>query len=290
MTNRLKQKIPELLISLPTMAWLTALFVIPTAVIIIIAFKTGDPYGGIGKEWTLENFPELLNPVYRAIIVRTVVLSILTTVVCLMLGVPAGYCLARSEKKTRDMLLLLIIVPFWINFLIRIFAWKVVLHPEGFVKNFLLLIGIADTDTLLLYRPGTVLLVMVYTYIPFAVLPIYAAAERFDFSLLDAAQDLGAGWFSSFTRVFLPGIRQGIATAILVVFIPALGSYVIPDIVGGPGGEMIGNKIAQKTFIDRNLPQASVLSSMLIFAVMAPMMLSLFMRRKKNHDRGMMIG
>ncbi|HOW83778.1 MAG TPA: ABC transporter permease [Spirochaetota bacterium] len=288
--KRPNSKIPELALSLPTMGWLVVLFIIPTIVILLIAFRTGDPYGGIGDQWTVENFSELANPVYRGIMVRTVVLSVLTTAICLVLGVPAGYCLARAEKKKRDFLLLLIIVPFWINFLIRIFAWKVVLHPEGIVKNFLLLIGIVNDQTLLLYRPGTVLLVMVYSYIPFAVLPIYAAAEKFDFSLLDAAHDLGANWYRAFYRVFLPGIRQGILTAILVVFIPALGSYVIPDIVGGPGGEMIGNKIAQKTFIDRHLPHASVLSSLLVLAVMIPMTASLFMKRRKTVGRGIIPG
>jgi spermidine/putrescine transport system permease protein len=289
MKRLLTGKLPELMISLPSIAWLVALFVIPTMIIIVIAFRTGDPYGGIGAQWTLEHFRELLNPIYRDIMVRTVTLSLLTTVLCLVLGIPAGYWLARTEKKWRDLMLLLVIVPFWINFLIRIFAWKVVLHPDGAVKNVLLLLGLVDADSLLLYRPATVLLVMVYTYIPFAILPIYAAAERFDYSLLDAAHDLGAGWFSAFARVFLPGIRQGIIAAVLVVFIPALGSYVIPDIVGGPGGEMLGNKIAQKTFVDRNLPQASLLSSLLIFAVMIPMAARLLMRRRKNGDGGIML-
>jgi spermidine/putrescine transport system permease protein len=208
MKRLLTGKLPELMISLPSIAWLVALFVIPTMIIIVIAFRTGDPYGGIGAQWTLEHFRELLNPIYRDIMVRTVTLSLLTTVLCLVLGIPAGYWLARTEKKWRDLMLLLVIVPFWINFLIRIFAWKVVLHPDGAVKNVLLLLGLVDADSLLLYRPATVLLVMVYTYIPFAILPIYAAAERFDYSLLDAAHDLGAGWFSAFARVFLPGGRE----------------------------------------------------------------------------------
>jgi spermidine/putrescine transport system permease protein len=124
---------------------------------------------------------------------------------------------------------------------------------------------------------------MIYTFLPFAILPIYAAAEKFDFRLIEAARDLGALPFQAFVSVFLPGIRRGLLTATLVIFIPALGSYVIPDLVGGPGGEMVGNKIAQRVFVDRNLPHASALSSLLVLAVLLPMaaVLTLQARREK---------
>jgi spermidine/putrescine transport system permease protein len=171
----------------------------------------------------------------------------------------------------RARLMLLVIVPFWTSFLIRIFAWKVLLHPEGALKGALVGLGLVSEQAPLLYTPGAVLLVMVYTFLPFAILPIYAAAEKFDFQLLEAARDLGAGRLRAFASVLLPGIRRGLVTAFLVVFIPALGSYVIPDLVGGPGGEMLGNKIAQRVFVDRNLPQASALSALLILAVFVPM-------------------
>ncbi len=121
---------------------------------------------------------------------------------------------------------------------------------------------------------------MVYTFLPFTILPIYAAAEKFDFRLVEAARDLGARPFQSFRKVFLPGIRRGIVTAVLVVFIPALGSYIIPDLVGGPSGEMIGNKIAQRVFSDRNLPHASALSAVLVLAVLAPLVAVLVLQRK----------
>ena len=123
---------------------------------------------------------------------------------------------------------------------------------------------------------------MVYTFLPFAILPIYAAAEKFDFRLLEAARDLGAGPLRAFVEVFLPGIQSGLLTAFLVVFIPALGSYVIPDLVGGPGGEMLGNKIAQRVFVDRNLPHASALSALLIGAVLLPMAAVLALQSQKR--------
>jgi len=129
-----------------------------------------------------------------------------------------------------------------------------------------------------------VLLVMIYTFLPFAILPIYAAAGKFDFRLTEAARDLGASPIGAFLRIFLPGIRRGVVTAILVVFIPALGSYVIPDLVGGPGGEMIGNKIAQRTFVDRNLPHASAVSACLMLAVLVPLLVVLMLQAQNGSE------
>src|SRR5690606_33461723 len=134
-----------------------------------------------------------------------------------------AYWLARQDQRMRNWMLLLIIVPFWTNFLIRIFAWKSLLHSEGFVRQTLVSLGLLAPETQLLYNAGAVLLVLIYTYLPFAILPMYAAAEKFDFTLLDAARDLGAGKLRAFMKVFLPGVSAGLATAFVVVFIPALG-------------------------------------------------------------------
>jgi len=141
---------------------------------------------------------------------------------------------------------------------------------------------LADDSSLLLYRPETVLLVLIYTHLPFALLPLYAAAEKFDFSLLEAAYDLGANRWQAITRVFLPSISGGVISAALVVFIPALGSYLIPDIVGGTASEMIGNKIARATFTDRNLPHASALSVLLAMIILAPVVIGLFNNAKNE--------
>jgi spermidine/putrescine transport system permease protein len=165
---------------------------------------------------------------------------------------------------------------------VRVFAWKSLLHPEGMIKRALEALGLAGAETPLLYNPAAVVLVMVYTFLPFTILPIYAAAEKFDFRLVEAARDLGARPFQAFRRVFLPGIRRGVLTAILVVFIPSLGSYIIPDLVGGPAGEMLGNKIAQRVFTDRNLPLAAALSAVLVLAVLAPLVGVLLLQRKSK--------
>ena len=268
--------------SLPTLVWLGLFVVVPTFLVFVIAFRPSNPYGGIGAGWTLDTIRALATPSYLAIAWRTFWISLLTTVICLLLAVPAGYTIARAPAKWRNRLLLLVIVPFWTSFLVRVFAWKSLLHPEGMVKGALEALGLVGPETTLLYNPAAVVLVMVYTFLPFTILPVYAAAEKFDFRLVEAARDLGAGPFQSFRRVFLPGIRRAIQTAFLVVFIPSLGSYIIPDLVGGPGSEMLGNKIAQRVFTDRNLPHASALSAVLVLALLAPLVAVLALQRKNK--------
>ncbi len=285
MRNGGRKNALEWLATLPSFLWLTVLFAAPTFVIFAVAFKPVDIYGGISAGWTWATLKSLCNPNYPAIIWRTVWISLVSTAACLLLAVPSGYYIARADERRQKILLLLVIVPFWTSFLVRIFAWKVLLHPEGPIKHLLVAIGLVGPDASLLYRPEAVLLVTVYSYLPFAILPIFAAAEKFDFRLTEAARDLGATRLKAFWSVFLPGIRRGLLTAVLVVFIPALGSYVIPDIVGGPGSEMIGNKIAQRTFVDRNLPHASALSALLTVAVLLPLLGVLVAQgRKKGGD------
>ena len=278
---RTRSRIYEWLVTLPSLLWLLLLFVVPTLIVFAMALKPADPYGGIGTGWTLETLKSLGNPNYPAILWRTFWLSVATTLICVAVAVPIGYYLALAQPAWRRFLLLLIIVPFWTSFLIRIFAWKVLLHPDGAIKRFLTWIGLVDANASLLYNSESVLLVMVYTFLPFAILPVFAAAEKFDFRLIEAARDLGANSVQSFSRIFIPGISRGIWTAILVVFIPALGSYVIPDIVGGPNSEMLGNKIAQRTFSDRNWPHASALAALLTIAVLIPL-IARFLRPKRK--------
>jgi spermidine/putrescine transport system permease protein len=277
-----RRRLQERLVSAPSILWLGLFFLVPTLLVFILALRPANPFGGIGTGWTLDNLRRLADPAYLVVARRTLEISLATTAICLVLAVPVGYTLARVSSKWRNFFLMLVVIPFWTNFLIRVFAWKTLLHPEGPIKQALVFLGIVSSGSSLLYTPGAVILVSVYTFLPFTILPIYAAAEKFDFRLMEAARDLGARPFFAFRKVFLPGIRRGLVTAILFVFIPALGSYVIPDIVGGPGGEMIGNKIAQRVFVDRNLPLASALSVVLILSVLAPLIAILFLQRKSD--------
>ncbi len=284
----IRRKLREVLITSPSFMWLTVLFALPTLFVIVIAFRPANPYGGAGRGWTLENLNRLADPNYLEIIWRTLWISALTTVLCLALAVPIGYVLARVSPKWRNFCLMLVVIPFWTNFLIRIFAWKALLHPEGPAKRLLVLLGLAGPQTSLLYNSVAVILVSVYTFLPFTILPVYAAADKFDFQLLEAARDLGAKPWRAFRTVFLPGIRRGLLTALLFVLIPSLGSYIIPDIVGGPTSEMLGNKIAQRVFNDRNLPQAGALSVVLILSVVAPLAVALFLERKKERPESIL--
>lgn len=279
--NRLRRHLNELAMTLPSYGWLIIFFLIPTILVFAYAFKPYDVLKGMGEGWTTETFQSVLGPEYAVIFWRTIWLSAVTTVACLSLSLPLGYFLARASTKMQKLFLLLVIMPFWSSFLVRIFAWKTLLHPEGILRKTLTFLHVIDADTFLLYNLGTVLVVMIYSYLPFAILPIYAQSVKFNYNLIEAARDLGATETRAFFKVFLPGIRRGIVTAGVLVFIPAIGAYVIPDVVGGTTSEMIGNKIAQRIFIDRNLPQASALSSMLSLVVLLPIALSAYL-----HARG----
>lgn len=270
----------EIFLTFPSFVWLTLFFLIPTLIIFAIAFKPAAIDGTVGTGWTWKTLFSLRNPNYPEIIFRTLWLSIATTLISLTISTPIAYYIARCIPWKRNLVLFLTIIPFWTSFLIRIFAWKGVLHPDGFLKQALVFCHIISPDTLLLYRPEAVLLVMVYTELPFAILPLYAAAEKFDFALIEAAMDLGANRFRSFCTIFIPGIKSGLLSACLMVLIPSFGSYVIPDVVGGLGAEMIGNVIAQRTFTDRNLPAASALSAVLIIAMLIPLLC--FLKGKKH--------
>lgn len=267
-TTRQRRGLAEILTTTPPLVWLLVFFALPTLLIFALAFRPATSSGGIGEGWSLDAIRALFDPNYPVIIWRTFWISTVATILCIALSVPAGYAMARANAKWRAVLLIGVVVPFWTNFLIRIFAWRQVLHPEAPIAEFLYRMHIVPEGTLLLYNSGSVLAVSVYSFLPFAILPIYAAAEKFDFTLLDAARDLGAGRLKAFLSIFVPGIKGGLATAFLVVFVPLLGSYIIPDLVGGTDSELIGNKIAQRNFTDRNIPQAAALAAALTLTIL----------------------
>lgn len=271
-------------LTLPSLLWLLLFFLIPTSLVLVLSFKPADMQGGVGQGWTLAHFQALQEPQYLIIFWRTLWLCLATTAICLALAIPTACAIARAKTPWRHLLLILVIVPFWTNFLIRIFAWKSLLHPLGPISRFLQYIGLQDEGGLLLYNSAAVLLVMVYTQLPFAILPLYAAAERFDPHLLHAARDLGASRAQAFFHIFLPNISRGIVAAALMVFVCTLGIYIVPDIVGGTDSEMLGNKIAQRVNKDRNLPLASALSALLLFGVTFMLLFGwLWQRRKTLH-------
>lgn len=273
MKFKLKRRLSgEVPVTLPSLLWLSLFFLLPTLIIFLFSFRSRGELGGVGNEWTLDTIRAIGNPNYLPILWRTIWMSVVCTAITLATAIPVAYYLARARPWKRDLMMLFIIVPFWTNFIIRVFAWKSVLHPEGMLKQLLVWMHLASPDTILLYRPEAVLMVMVYTELPFAILPLYAAASKFDFSLFEAAMDLGASRLYTFIRVFIPGIADGLLSACLMVFIPCLGSYVVPDLVGGKGSQMLGNVIVKLTLENRNLPAACALSALMTLVMFMPLL------------------
>lgn len=264
--------------SIPLTLWMSIFFVIPMLIVLSYAFLTKGTYGGVQIIFTLKNFNVFFEPIFLKILFRTIYISIVVTFITILLAIPTAYFIAKSKFKQE--LLILVIIPFWTNFLIRIYAWISILGSNGFLNTFLIKLGIIETPLKLLYNTESVILITVYTSLPFAILPLYAIIEKFDFSLVEAARDLGATNSQAFRKVFLPNIRPGIITSILFTFIPAMGSYAIPKLVGGTQATMLGNIIAQHLTVTRNWPLASAISAMLI--IVTSIALLIFMRAEKK--------
>lgn len=241
----------------PQSAWLLVFFAAPLAIIVAYSFMQKSLYGGVVPRFTFEAWSELANPALLAVAFRTLWVSVIATVVTLVVALPCGYSIARSRNQ--PMRLFLIIVPFWTNFLLRIYAWVSILGNEGFLNDFLRILGF-QRGVQFLYNEWAVILVLVYMYLPYAILPLFTAIDKFDFTLLEAARDLGASKLESYRLVLLPNIRSGIVTSILFTFIPIFGAYAIPLLVGGKDAYMLGNVIADQVTKTRNWPLASSIS------------------------------
>ena len=261
--------------------WLTAFFVIPTLIIAVISFLKKGPYGGvIFWQFSLDAYANLFDKVFLKIIFKTLEISIWVTIVTLVLALPTAYFISRSKLKS--FWLLLIIIPFWTNFLVRIYSFIAILGNNGIVNKALQLVFNLDGPIQLLYNKNAVIIVTVYIYLPYAILPLYSSIEKFDFSLLDAARDLGATKFKAMVKVFLPGIKSGLISAIILTFIPAVGSYAVPDLLGGNDALMLGNIIGKRLLDARDWPIASAVSMLLI--VFTTIAVLLFMRSDNGED------
>ncbi len=250
----------------PVAVWITVFFVVPIAVIFLYSFLQKGLYGGVVGHFSLAAYSALANSTLLIVAATTVFQAMAATALTLILAIPAAYYIARSKYKT--LFLLLVIIPFWTNFLIRIYAWIAILGNNGFLNEFLIATHIINSPTQFLYNQYAVIVVMVYTYLPFAILPLYSTIEKFDFSLLEAAQDLGATKSQAMVKVLLPAIKSGIITAILFTFIPAFGQYAVPQLVGGRDSFMLGNVIARELTVTRNWPLSSSISVVLTLVTM----------------------
>ncbi|MBU4319198.1 MAG: ABC transporter permease [Proteobacteria bacterium] len=260
--------------------WLTVFFVFPFLIILVGSFLKKGLYGGFEFEFSLAAYTSLFSGTMKKVTLNTLFVSVATTVLTVAMAIPSAYYIARSPHKEK--LLFLVIIPFWTNFLIRIFAWIAILGNNGLVNSFLISLGVFNAPVQLLYNRWAIILIMIYTSLPFAILPLYAIIEKFDFSLLEAARDLGATKWQSVYKILIPLIIPGITTAVLFTFIPAFGNFAIPDIVGGNDIRMLGNIINEKLKTARNWPAASSIS--MVLTLISVFMVLMFNRITASRD------
>lgn len=246
----------------PITLWLTLFFMIPMLIVLSYAFLKKGTYGGVEFSFSMAAFSIFQDRVFLTVLWKTIYISMWITTLTVFFSIPVAYYIARSRYKQE--LLFLIIIPFWTNFLVRIYSWISLLGSNGFINSLLMKFHILEEPIKFLYNPAAVVVISVYTSLPFAILPLYAVVEKFDFSLLEAARDLGATNCQAFFKVFIPNIKSGIVAATLFTLIPSLGSYAVPKLVGGTNATMLGNIIAQHLTITRNWPLASTISGSLI--------------------------
>ena len=252
-------------LSAPMILW-TLLFVGATLLYIVaLSFLKRNPDGyGVVMEFTLENYAKLLNGRYLEVMRRTLALGFETTVICILLGYPFGYCMARAPRRWRTVLMLLVIVPFWTNALIRIYGWRILLMGNGPINSLLMTLGLIEKPLKLMNTHGAVVLGMVYGLIPFMILPVYTSVEKMDWSMVEAGRDLGAHPARVFLTVTLPMTVSGLLTGCVLVFIPSLALFFMNDLLGGPNDILIGNVIQDQLMKSRDWPFAAALSVTLL--------------------------
>lgn len=259
-----KSRTPFLL-SGPMIVW-TMLFVGATIVYIVaLSFMKRDPDGfGVIPQFTLENYAKLFDANYARVFWNTIILGIKTTVLCVLLGYPFGYFMGRASKKWRTILMLLVIVPFWTNALIRVYGWRILLVGNGPINTLLVSLGIIERPLKLLNTHGAMILGMVYALLPFMILPTYSSVEKMDWNLVDAGRDMGANPAKTFLTVTLPLTAPGLLTGCVLVFVPSLALFFMADLMGGTGDIVIGNLVHDQLLKSRDWPFAAALSVVLL--------------------------
>ena len=255
-----------LLLLLPAVLMLVLLFYVPQLLMLAVSLGRRSAYGAVVRDVSLANYVRALEPLYLNILWRSVLLAAATTLVCLLVAYPVAWWIARrAPARWRNLLLTLVILPFWTCFLVRMYAWIVLLRSEGIVNLGLVSLGLPRAE--LLYNDFAVLLGQVYGELPFMVIPLYVSLEKLDPALLEAAADLGAGFWQAFRRVVVPQTMPGIMAGCVLVFIPSLGAYLAPDLLGGGRTAYIGNLIQSQFAVARDMPFGAALAFVLSLLV-----------------------
>ncbi|HEY7912008.1 MAG TPA: ABC transporter permease [Blastocatellia bacterium] len=259
----------------PALMWLLLFLVLPLLIVVVVSFATRGPYGKTIYDFTLDNYLRAFDPIYLSAYWRTIWIATATTALCLLVSYPVAYYLAlRAPSRWKAILLVLTVTPFWTSFLIRTYAWIVLLRSEGVINSALQSAGLITESLKLLHTDLAVLIGQVYGELPFMILPIYVALERLDPRLHEAAEDLGANRFWTFIKVTLPLSRPGVLAGVALVFIPSLGAFITPDLLGGGKSAMIGSLI-QNQFMQLDQPFGSAFSLILTAAVLLLLALAL---------------
>ena len=258
--------------------WMLAFILLPIGIVFIYSFCQRDDVGRVVFDFTFSNYGRVFDPIYLKIFVRSIGYAALTTVVCIILGYPTAYTIARSSEAWRQRLLMLVMIPFWTSFLVRTYAWITILKREGLLNALLSYSQLITAPLDLMYTPFAVVIGLVYAYLPFMILPIYTSAEKLDQSVIEAAHDLGAGPLRAFSEVIIPLTKPGIMAGTLMVFVPAIGMFAITDLMGGARVPMIGNVIQNQFFQARDWPFGAALG--IVFMGMFALTYWLLQRRK----------
>ena len=269
----------------PSIVMMCALLFIPMLIIIGYSFMQADSYGGVATGFTMENYRNLLDSVYLPIVWHSVSLATGTTILSLLLGYPVAYFIAFKSGRAAPALLLLILIPFWTNFLIRISAWIVLLGRSGEINSFAIMTGIYDEPIRMIGTFGAVQVGMLYAFLPAAIFPIYAALQPMDRRLHVAASDLGAGPVTTFFRITLPLSMPGVMAATLFVFVPSMGAFAIPMLLGGGKQLIIGNLIIQLFLEFRNVPLGSAVA--VVFLLVASAVVTFYMKTLNRIEKNM---
>ncbi len=247
----------------PTAAIMLVLFFLPLLIVFAYSLLTRGAYGGATLPWTAESYSRVFDPLYGQIVWRSVWVAALSTVICLVLGFPLALYISRSERH-KALLLSLVMLPFWTSFLIRTYAWMFLLRDTGLINSALGGMHLIQAPLPLLFNTGSVILGLVYGYLPFMVLPLYATLEKLDPSLLEAAEDLGASPWVAVWRVVLPLTKSGMIAGCLLVFVPCFGAYLTPDLMGGGKTVMVGNLVQNQFTTSRDWPFGAAVSLLLM--------------------------
>ncbi len=256
--------LPAIITVGPVTLIMVLLIAVPLIYVAVMSFCSIDEFYNVTFRFTLQNYVRLANADYLKIYAQSIAIALITTIICILVGYPFSYIIARTKSRKKKILYMLVIIPFWTNSLIRIYGWRNFLGSSGWLNGLLMKIGLVSQPVDFLYKQGTTILGMVYCLIPFMILPLYTAIEKLDGSLLEASSDLGARPVSTFFEVILPLTSSGIFSGSLMVFIPCLGYFFVSDILGGGNSDVIGNLIERQFQSGNNWPLGAALSIILI--------------------------